>query len=151
MDDFIRIAALLGLLLVSISICFSDVSRRVIQNQKIAVVFICSLLLFTLNLGEGTSHIFALLLIVATALVGFGFKLFGGGDAKLLIAFSIALPTKLLGVALLLTAFVGGGLALIYIIKYRLQEQRVGSRTVGLPYGVAITVGFYIPILNFYM
>ncbi len=85
------------------------------------------------------------------ALVGFSTKVFGGGDAKLLIAFSLSLPFSLIDDALFLVAISGGLLAVIYLVKYRLLKLVPTTGVLGLPYGLAISTGFYITILGYYL
>lgn len=89
-----------------------------------------------------------------TALVVFGMtailveaNVFGAGDSKLATVLALALPLSSLPFALWLTVMVGGGLAVFYWLKYRLIKRKLQGMDPGLPYGLAIAIGFYIPII----
>ncbi|KLV08948.1 hypothetical protein ABT56_01725 [Photobacterium aquae] len=89
-----------------------------------------------------------------TALVVFGMtailveaNVFGAGDSKLATVLALALPLSSLPFALWLTVMVGGGLAVFYWLKYRLIKRKLKGMDPGLPYGLAIAIGFYIPII----
>ncbi len=84
----------------------------------------------------------------------FKLNLFAAGDGKLAAAFAAALlPSQLLP-AVIYTLVIGGVLALFYLVKdrlicqYLLKQSREKEK--GLPYGVAIAIGFYLQILVAY-
>ncbi|GAL28826.1 type IV prepilin peptidase TadV/CpaA [Vibrio variabilis] len=139
------------MLIVSTLVCLGDISSRRISNRLVAMLLLCS---FVLVLSQGhllASHLLALVLTFLIALVGFYTKVFGGGDAKLLTAFSLSLPLSLIDDALFLVAISGGLLAVFYLVKYRLLKLVPTDEILGLPYGLAISTGFYITILSYYL
>ncbi len=80
-------------------------------------------------------------------MVLFYLNIMGAGDGKFAAALALAIPWQQLNIALFLTVIVGGVLAVVYFIKYRLILRNKIKQDPGLPYGVAIGLGFFIPIL----
>lgn len=78
----------------------------------------------------------------------FVFNIFGAGDSKLATAYSIALLPNQAIDAVVLTLFLGGLLSVFYLIKDRLILKKKREDECGLPYGLAISLGFYITIIN---
>lgn len=82
--------------------------------------------------------------------------LLGAGDIKYAAVLSLSLPMELLPQALLLTMLTGGVLALFYLFLHLIRRAKpkvCGSLeeaqyNPGIPYGVAISVGFYVMILS---
>jgi len=117
-----------------------DFVRRKISNITCAVVFVAALLAMamhglSLDLWQN-AVVFAVLLVVGTLL--FAADKIGGGDVKLFAA--TGLWTNIgAGVWLVSTALLAGGvIALIYLI---IRYMRGGSKTKGIPYGLAIVAG----------
>lgn len=86
-------------------------------------------------------------MVLVGSMVLFYFSIMGAGDGKFAAALALAIPWQQLNIALFLTAIIGGVLAIIYLIKYRLILRNKIKQDPGLPYGVAIGLGFFIPIL----
>jgi prepilin peptidase CpaA len=78
----------------------------------------------------------------------------GGGDIKLMAGFGAILGSKLIVVAAMMTAIVGGLMALVYLIVKRLR--RIGTpagaapplRKEAIPYAPAITLGVLLSFLS---
>ena len=99
---------------------------------------------------------------VLGSLIGFGvFLIFfllggmGGGDIKLMAGFGAILGSKLIVVAAMMTAIVGGLMALAYLIvkKLRRLTQAAGApaaplRKESIPYAPAITLGVLLSFLS---
>ena len=93
-------------------------------------------------------HFFSGLIIFLSTAILVKFNVFGAGDSKLATAFAIALlPSKIID-AVILTLLFGGVLAGFYLIKDRLILNKKREDERGLPYGVAISLGFYITIIG---
>ncbi|GAM60291.1 type IV prepilin peptidase tadV/cpaA [Vibrio ishigakensis] len=83
----------------------------------------------------------------------------GAGDIKYATVLSLSLPMDLLPSALLLTMLTGGILASFYLmlnLVRRIRSQMYGGvdktqYNTGIPYGVAISVGFYLMIVSHYL
>ncbi|WP_366522300.1 A24 family peptidase [Vibrio agarivorans] len=135
-------------------ISLSDVRFRKINNKSVIVVALCCIFLGVQQLTF--IDIGYLLLLWIVLLFLFAKRIIGGGDVKLIAAFSLALPTEQLTLALLLTAMIGGLVSLIYVLidlstrrKFFNRERMISiNKTAqGIPYGVAICSGFYFVIL----
>lgn len=141
--------AIVSLLFVLITCCVSDIRQRRISNLScLAVLVICIWLALSqqqliAGLLSGCSICFFSLLL-------FKLRWLAAGDGKLASALAVALPIASLSTALLLTVIFGGVLATIYLIKYRVIQKIPRGEDSGLPYGIAISLGFYIPILARY-
>ncbi|WP_035476686.1 A24 family peptidase [Aliagarivorans taiwanensis] len=128
--------SLSGVFLVLVAINYCDLMRRQIPNVLLGGLLICLLLAFPQywsSLG---------LSLAAGGAIWF-FCIWGAGDAKLAAVLSIAIPTSSLLNAWLVTLYAGGVLAVVYLIKSRVRHCKPD----GLPYGVAISIGFFSQIL----
>jgi prepilin peptidase CpaA len=141
------------LLLVCIYVCFIDVKLRQIRNSSLL-----SLLFLQIIFVIFKDPLFILSVLIFTS-VGFIIYLFGfigAGDIKYAAVLSLSLPMELLPQALLLTMLTGGVLAFIYFLLHLVRRIKAnlykGMEEVqynpGIPYGVAISVGFYVMIFS---
>jgi len=132
--------------MLSVSVIYFDCRYRRISNNVCVIILFISLYLAV----EGDNiflHLTSGLIIFLSTAILFKFKTFGAGDSKLATAYSIALlPNQLLD-AVILTLLFGGLLSLFYLIKDRLILKKSREDERGLPYGVAISFGFYITII----
>ncbi|CAK2021435.1 membrane hypothetical protein [Vibrio crassostreae] len=71
----------------------------------------------------------------------------GAGDIKYVVILSLTIPVNDLLLAYILTAFAGGILALAYLISKNLIRGNAHKQE-GIPYGIAISIGFYLVILT---
>ena len=138
---------ILGVALVAI--CLSDVIKRRIPNTLVLFVLANSLLLNGLY-GSISGFYSAIVVFVLTVLL-VRLHVMAAGDSKLATALAVALPLSQLAFALWLTAMVGGVIALFYWVKYRVVNTASHENDPGLPYGLAISVGFYLPLLAHYL
>jgi prepilin peptidase CpaA len=79
----------------------------------------------------------------------------GGGDVKLMAGFGAILGSKLIVVAALMTAIVGGLMALVYLIVKKLRRGAAPAgaaalplRKEAIPYAPAITLGVLLSFLS---
>ena len=142
--------AIISLLLVLVTISISDIRKRRISNVGcFAALIICVWLAASQQrVIEGLINGCSIFLL---SLVLFRFRWLGAGDGKLASALAVALPLSQLPLALMLTLMCGGVLAVVYLIKYRVIQRLSRGEDAGLPYGIAISLGFYITILAFYL
>ncbi len=159
MTLILAIAIVFGMLVFAAA---SDVAKRRIPNTLPTVIAV-SFLVAGLASPERVDLLGGLWVAAAIMAVGFGvFALgkIGGGDVKLLAAMGLwAGPTGALDF-LVVTAFAGGGLAILYLLPElahaltwlrAMVERRApalqsvtietNAKTHGLPYGVAIAAG----------
>ena len=143
---------LANLFLLILIICYMDIRYRRIPNRLIAVVLLISLLI-TLN-QYGTSQLLqglcSSLIVLGVSLLLFKFNIMAAGDGKLASALAITLMPSQLLLPLYLTAMIGGVLAIIYLVKDYVINRNRKKQHRGLPYGVAIAFGFYLPIVSIY-
>lgn len=155
--DYILIALFTLYILLNLQAGFLDVRHMRISNELNLTLFITCLAisgLYALKLGQwapiwDAGLGFCLCLILMLAL--FYFNLFGGGDAKMIIALSAFFGLKGLYPFLMLTGLSGGLLALS-LLGLRLVFRRIGTQEAhplhhifkpkgDIPYGVAIGLG----------
>lgn len=143
----------------------SDLRSRRIPNALTVTALLCALLLRGL-MGGGAlvDGLLGMGLALLILLPLFAMGGVGGGDAKLLIMVGAFLGTKDFGIALLVTALIGGAMSLVAaarrgvilpvlfstrdLAKNVFTFGRGGERTtlaspgvVSVPYGVAIAIG----------
>ncbi|HBC3483120.1 TPA: prepilin peptidase [Vibrio parahaemolyticus] len=139
------IYVLLALLCAMVS--FSDLRHRTIKNHHVGMI---ALLAIVIGSADYTlDSIWILGICWSALLVLHIFNVMGGGDVKLIAAFSLALPTAFLLPALMLVAVFGGVLTTFYLCKrWWITKKSVQEHVqIGLPYGVAICCGFFTALL----
>lgn len=129
-------------------VCLGDLRWRKIPNRLLIVFFLVQLIgVYLSNFFIGSS-----ILILALGMFAYFVGICGAGDVKFCALAALSLPIGSLSVALTLTALIGGGLAVTYMLLGWLTRRR--SKPVNyrhLPYGVAISLGFYITIYDHLM
>lgn len=142
-------SAAIGLYAIAlIAAAVSDLRHYQIPNSlSLALLAGFVLMLPALPLATTAHHVSAGLAVLAAASVLFVAGLWGGGDAKLIAAASLWFGWRELTAFLLLTAILGGLLALTLLLLRRLVPaeaaagrwySRLLSPAEGVPYGVAI-------------
>lgn len=129
-------------------VSLSDIRERTIKNSHVAVIAVLAMVIGSADYS--LASIWILGICWSALLVLHIFNLMGGGDVKLIAAFSLALPTTFLLPALVLVAVFGGMLAIIYLLKFWWMSRRNkehDSAQIGLPYGIAICCGFYLALV----
>ncbi|MGF1748009.1 A24 family peptidase [Vibrio cionasavignyae] len=120
-----------------------DVKNRRIKNKLLfgllAIQLVC--------LGFENTHVDSMLVVLFIGLIIFRFGWIAAGDVKYAGVLSLSIPMAMLYEAVLFTAYSGGVLVLFYYVKHRMTP---GSQIqdVTLPYGVAISVGFFLTIAS---
>ncbi|MGF1727920.1 A24 family peptidase [Photobacterium nomapromontoriensis] len=133
------------LFIVLLFICWSDLYRRSIPNSLVLAVLAGTLIANAMT-STYSGWLSALVVLGITGVL-VGVNVLGAGDSKLATALALVLPISSLPLALWLTAITGGIIACLYLLKYRLLQRKSTGKDPGLPYGIAIAVGFYFPIL----
>lgn len=141
------LALSLILFLQSISISLSDIKHRRIPNKQLALLMITTSLiaLYSDFLPETLVHS---LILLGVGYMLFSLRIWGGGDAKLLFVFAIAIKPDALWVAL----FSGIIAASIQIIATLIYHKGIrNANKVGIAFGVPIAVsgltGVYVSLL----
>ena len=148
--QYVAAAALTGVLVWA---AISDGLWRRIPNSCVLAVIAIYVVWAVLAGGSGLAS--ALLVAAAVLAVGFAlfaFKIWGGGDAKLLAAVALFAGLAHLATLILVTALAGGLMALVSLASrprralaiWNLKGQGDWGR--GIPYGVAIAIGAVVVI-----
>ncbi|WP_186170725.1 prepilin peptidase [Vibrio chagasii] len=133
---------LVTLAVLSLYVSATDFLYRKIQNYAL-----CLLLFLQCFLSPLDIQIMSFLLMLGIGLILYKLIWIGAGDIKYVVILSLTIPVNDLLLAFILTAFSGGILAISYLVGKRLIRNKVGFQE-GIPYGIAISIGFYLAILT---
>lgn len=129
--------------LLLLSVCYTDISSRIIKNRTVFIVALISLAISVTLYGRVS--IFWPLTILVSGMFLVTVNVIGAGDIKLISALSLSLPAeKIAGFIFWITL---SGLPLILIVVI-LRLLRPGSKKMTLPYGVAISCGYLLHLLG---
>lgn len=125
----------------------TDFLYRKIQSNALLILLFLQCLLSPLDI-----QIMSFLLVLGGGLLVYALIWIGAGDIKYAAVLSLTIPINDLLWAFVMTAFAGGFLAVIYLVKNKLISKKLTRKTSndqqGIPYGIAISVGFYLVILT---
>ncbi|MGR5379763.1 A24 family peptidase [Vibrio harveyi] len=133
---------LLVLAIACLYVSITDFLHRKIQNNALLLLLLLQSFLSPLDL-----QITTFLLVLGIGLILYALIWIGAGDIKYAAVLSLTIPLNDLPWAYIMTAFAGGFLAIIYLITRKLISN-TSSNQEGIPYGIAISVGFYLIILT---
>lgn len=133
---------LLVLAIACLYVSITDFLYRKIQNNALLLLLLLQSFLSPLDL-----QITTFLLVLGIGLILYALIWIGAGDIKYAAVLSLTIPLNDLPWAYIMTAFAGGFLAIIYLITRKLISNTSSSQE-GIPYGIAISVGFYLIILT---
>lgn len=133
---------LLVLAIACLYVSITDFLHRKIQNNALLLLLLLQSFLSPLDL-----QITTFLLVLGIGLILYALIWIGAGDIKYAAVLSLTIPLNDLPWAYIMTAFAGGFLAIIYLITRTLISNTSSSQE-GIPYGIAISVGFYLIILT---
>ncbi len=137
----------LPLLLLAVLVMVSDIRSRLISNRLcVGILMINSLIAFS------AGYLWQTLPYSALGLMVFGLLwlrgVMGGGDVKLLLAFSVGISPVFLLLALCAVGLLGGVQVVWMYLAGRVRRQPAFSR--GIPYGIPVTVsGLIFTLLSF--
>jgi prepilin peptidase CpaA len=161
LDSYIYVSAISALLVLLAIAALSDLRSYRIPN-KVTLLTVAVYPIFVLSSPVPVDWLGGLMVGGAVLGVSFSlfvFKVFGGGDAKMLAAVSLWAGPALIFDFLVFSALAGGMLALFWISPLRhglaLTLNRAGNENSGsamlgaaLPYGVAISAGGVVVAIN---
>ena len=133
---------LLVLAIACLYVSITDFLHRKIQNNALLLLLLLQSFLSPLDL-----QITTFLLVLGIGLILYALIWIGAGDIKYAAVLSLTIPLNDLPWAYIMTAFAGGFLAIIYLVTRKLISNTSSSQE-GIPYGIAISVGFYLIILT---
>nr|WP_202603214.1 prepilin peptidase [Vibrio toranzoniae] len=135
------------LVFVCVYVSATDFLYRKIQNHTLLILLFLQCFLSPLDI-----QIMSFLLVLGGGLIVYALIWIGAGDIKYAAVLSLTIPLNDLLWAFVMTAFAGGFLAVIYLVKNKLISKKLTRKTSndqqGIPYGIAISVGFYLVILT---
>ncbi|WP_210449146.1 A24 family peptidase [Vibrio crassostreae] len=138
---------LLILAIVGVYVSVTDFLYRKIQNHALLILLFLQCFLSPLDI-----QIMSFLLVLGGGLIVYALIWIGAGDIKYAAVLSLTIPLNDLHWAFVMTAFAGGFLAVIYLVNNKLISKKLTRKTSsdqqGIPYGIAISVGFYLVILT---
>jgi prepilin peptidase CpaA len=123
-------------------ISYFDIRSRQISNTSVLGVLglQCYLLI------HSEIYLASAFAVLMVGLVFFWRRWLAAGDIKFAGALALAMPVSQLPTALILTGVLGGALSFFYLIINYWFPNRT-ERQVGIPYGVAISLGFCLVIV----
>lgn len=138
---------LLILAIVCVYVSVTDFLYRKIQNYALLILLFLQCFLSPLDI-----QIMSFLLVLGGGLLVYALIWIGAGDIKYAAVLSLTIPLNDLLWAFVMTAFTGGFLAVIYLVNNKLISKKLirkaSNDQQGIPYGIAISVGFYLVILT---
>ena len=138
---------LLFLAIVCVYVSVTDFLYRKIQNYALLILLFLQCFLSPLDI-----QIMSFLLVLGGGLLVYALFWIGAGDIKYAAVLSLTIPLNDLLWAFVMTAFVGGFLSVIYLVNNKLISKKLirkaSNNQQGIPYGIAISVGFYLVILT---
>jgi len=129
------------LAVLSVYVSATDFLYRKIKNYALYLLLFLQCFFSPLDL-----QIMSFLLMLGVGLTLYKLIWIGAGDIKYVVILSLAIPVDDLLLAFILTALSGGILAISYLVSEKLIRNKVGVQE-GIPYGIAISIGFYLVIL----
>ncbi|MEZ9336442.1 prepilin peptidase [Vibrio splendidus] len=138
---------LLILAIVCVYVSVIDFLYRKIQNYALLILLFLQCFLSPLDI-----QIMSFLLVLGGGLLVYALIWIGAGDIKYSAVLSLTIPLNDLLWAFVMTAFAGGFLAVIYLVNNKPISKKLirkaSNDQQGIPYGIAISVGFYLVILT---
>lgn len=114
--------------------CYTDIRWRLIKNYTV-IALLAIILLLSVLFGYSL-HYIAALVVLLVGIILFYLNLIGAGDVKLLAVLSLSVPSYYFSSFLFLVTLSGIPL-IIAALVLRFHKR-------GLPYGVAITLGYIV-------
>ncbi|MEZ8291353.1 prepilin peptidase [Vibrio sp. 10N.237.312.B06] len=138
---------LLILAILCVYVSVTDFLFRKIQNHALLILIFLQCFLSPLDIQS-----ISFLLVLGGGLIVYALIWIGAGDIKYAAALSLTIPVNDLHWAFVMTAFAGGFLSVIYVVKNKLISKKLTTSMLndmqGIPYGIAISIGFYLVILT---
>jgi prepilin peptidase CpaA len=119
----------------------TDLAHRRIENQDVMFILLCNVVIMVITSNYSVAGYSATILIIGFLFFVLG--VWGGGDAKLIVSLSLAVPVNVQIDFIATVLMLGGGLAVMIIIISKLFKRPDWKR-LGVPYAIPISLsGFY--------
>ena len=132
--NYLIIALHIVLVCLLLRLCYTDVRDRVISNRVVALLFF---IVVPSLLQYQSVFLVPALLVLVVGFVLFMLHVMGAGDIKLIAVLMLMIPYEQIIFFFFFTACAG---LLLIIIGWLFYRKSIKER--GLPYGVAISLGF---------
>ena len=142
MKDIVILLLYLVVILLLIRLSWTDIKRRIISNKIVLSLFLVIVPLAWIQY-ENIFVIPALIALFIGFLL-FSLRIIGAGDVKLIAVLMLAIPSDQVFSFFFFTTFSG---LLVIIIGWIFFRESISQN--GLPYGVAISLGFLINLVLF--
>lgn len=131
------------LVIVLLSVIYTDVYERKIYNLQNGMLFVLSMI-YSFDV-EMVSLMMTLIYAAILSIMLYFFRFWGGGDCKLFVAISLLfLPVQLVGF-FIFTLLCGGIMSLVFLIKKAIYKNEKSPN--GMPYAVSIISGALVQLL----
>ncbi len=124
-------------ILLLINVSYSDIKRRIIENK--IVVILCFILIMLTWLKYETIFILTPICVLLIGFVLFSLKVIGGGDVKLIATLTLSLPNDQIPSLFFFITLSG-----LLVIIWGFLFHRKSITNNGVPYGVAISLGYLV-------
>lgn len=124
------------------ALSWTDIKARVISNKIVLGMLMVIIPLAWMKYGQ--INLFPAFIVLVVGFFLFTFHLIGAGDVKLISVLVLAIPTEQLLYFFFFTTFSG-----LLLIVFGWLFYRQSIRQNGLPYGVAISLGFLFNLVLF--
>jgi len=133
----------MGLTTTSLFVIYHDLSERKIPNNIVWLLMVLGIG----SLGQSNQYerLLVALFILIIGIVLSNFNVLGGGDSKLLAAFSLFISVQYMPLVMAIILLLGGGLAAFYWLMYEVTQDRSWLER-GVPYALPICVGSLLGI-----
>lgn len=126
---------------------YKDISIRKISNNSIILFAI-----FQLIYGFHSQCLYptSAVIVLFVGFLFFTFNFISAGDVKLAVCFSLVLDIQYVYYAVIIMALFGGIQSVYYLFKHLVKLKLYQTSNVnafGIPYGVAICVGFFLAVI----
>ncbi|SON49517.1 prepilin peptidase [Vibrio tapetis] len=125
-----------------VRICYTDIFYRKIENGVLVLLLITLFLFGLINLNSQLLVSLAFLVIGGIFLKG----IIAPGDIKLVAVILAATDINYVLLFFVMTLFIGGVLAIVYLIKNRFVDS--SAKNNGLPYGVPISISGFLLLVT---
>lgn len=125
-----------------VRICYTDIFYREIENGVLVLLLIILFLFGLINLNSQLLVSLAFLVIGGIFLKG----IIAPGDIKLVAVILAATDINYVLLFFVMTLFIGGVLAIVYLIKNRFVDS--SAKNNGLPYGVPISISGFLLLVT---
>lgn len=135
MENILKIILIAAIMLLLIRLSWTDIKSRIISNNIVLVLLVLVILFGYLLNGE--LYITPALISLFIGFLLFLFNVIGAGDVKLITVLMLTIPSEQILSFFVFTSFFGLLLIIIGWFFFKTSIKRNG-----LPYGVAISLGF---------